>query len=296
MSMPIFPEETKTIRLAAGTLHYREVGKGDPIVFIHGLLVNSLLWRKVVPFLADEFRCIIPDLPLGGHPEPMSAEADLSLRGLADLIGEFIDALGPGKATVVANDTGGALAQITAVRHPERISRLILTNCDAFENFLPPLFRFLQTRSKIPGYIFLLTQALRVRKVRRMPKAFGRLAKHPIPDGILDRFLLPALRIPGVRRDLRKVLMRISSQETVDAAKSFHLFRRPVLLAWAHEDKVFPKQHARMLADLFPDARIVDIEDSWAFVPEDQPEKLSRAMQLFLHDTSVKTDQVRHPA
>ncbi len=290
--MHIFPETTKTIRLSAGTLHYREVGTGEPLVFIHGLLVNALLWRKVVPFLAGEFRCIIPDLPLGGHPQPLSAGADLSPKGLADLIGEFINALGPSQATVVANDTGGALAQIVVARHPERISRLILTNCDAFENFLPPLFQYLQKRAGIPGYVFLLTQALRIGRVRRLPKAFGRLSKYPLPDGILDKFLLPAIRIPGVRRDLKKVLMGISSEETMAAAQSFHLFPRPVLLAWASQDKVFPRRYAERLADLFPDARIADIEDSWAFVPEDQPENLSRVMLQFLHATADKSDRL----
>jgi pimeloyl-ACP methyl ester carboxylesterase len=57
-------------KLPQGTISYRESGEGPPIVFVHGLLVDGLLWRKVTPLLEDSFRCIVPDLPLGSHPAP----------------------------------------------------------------------------------------------------------------------------------------------------------------------------------------------------------------------------------
>ncbi len=78
--------ELKEVELAPGTIRYRERGTGEPIVFVHGLLVNGDLWRKVVPLLADRYRCITPDLPLGSHEIPMKPDANLSIPGVARLL------------------------------------------------------------------------------------------------------------------------------------------------------------------------------------------------------------------
>jgi len=145
----------KQVQLAQGMLGYREVGSGPPIVFIHGLLVNGLLWRKVVPLLAPHFRCIVPDLPLGPHTLPMPTAADLRPPALAQLIADFLEALKLEQVTLVGNDTGGALCQLTITAHPERIGRLVLTNCDAFEAFLPLLIRPFQWAGYLPGFVWL---------------------------------------------------------------------------------------------------------------------------------------------
>ncbi|MGH2406193.1 MAG: alpha/beta fold hydrolase, partial [bacterium] len=105
--------EQKEVTLPQGTIRYRERGSGEAIVFVHGLLVNGDLWRKVVPRLADEFRCITPDWPLGSHDVPLKTGVDLSPRGGAQLIADFIEALGLEGVTLVGNDTGGALCQLT---------------------------------------------------------------------------------------------------------------------------------------------------------------------------------------
>ena len=148
--------------LPQGTIHYRESGEGEPIVFLHGLLVDGRLWRKVTPLLEDRFRCIVPDLPLGSHTIPMSPDGDLSPPSLAKIVDGFLEALDLESVTLVANDTGGAIGQITAANHPERIGRLVLTNCDAFENFLPPAFRPLQWSARVPGGLTALLQGMRL--------------------------------------------------------------------------------------------------------------------------------------
>ena len=123
--------QEKQVQLPQGTIDYRERGTGEPIVFVHGALVNADLWRKVVPALAKDFHCIAPDLPLGSHTRPLPADADLSPNGAAKLIADFIESLGLDNVTLVGNDTGGALCQLVVTRHPQRIGRLVLTNCDA---------------------------------------------------------------------------------------------------------------------------------------------------------------------
>src|SRR5437870_3014982 len=156
------------LTLPQGVIRYRTDGPADgpPILLVHGLLVNSLLWRRVTPLLAAEgFRCIAPDWPLGSHSEPMAA-GDLSFSGLARLVDQFMEALSLEDVTLVGNDTGGALSQITAAEHPKRVGRIVLTNCDAYENFPPPEFKMLMMLPKVPGAMFAMYQGLRLHAVR----------------------------------------------------------------------------------------------------------------------------------
>ena len=111
----------------------------------------------------------------------MNPDADLSPPGLAQLVADFIDALGLEDVTLVGNDTGGAICQLVVTRHPERIGRLVLTPCDAYENFLPPAFRYLQRLARVPGGVTAVAQSMRIPADRRSPIAFGWLSKRRIP-------------------------------------------------------------------------------------------------------------------
>lgn len=279
--------ERKTVDVPQGTIVYRERGSGPPIVFVHGLLVNGDLWRDVVPKLAETHRCITPDLPLGSHELPMNEGADLTPPGLAKLVDDFLAALDLEDVLIVGNDTGGAISQLLVTEHPKRVGRLVLTPCDAFENFLPPLFKPLQLMARIPGAMVLVANSLRPRPAQRLPIAFGWLTKRPIPKEIAASYMGPALHNGGARRDVGKVLRGIKSSYTLEAAARLRSFDRPVLLAWATEDKVFPFEHAERLATIFPDARVVEIPDSYSFVPEDQPDRLASAVAEFLAPARV---------
>ncbi|MDE3069732.1 MAG: alpha/beta fold hydrolase [Acidobacteriota bacterium] len=270
------------IELAAGRLRYRENGQGSPILFIHGLLVNGTLWRQLAPALQERHRCIVPDWPLGSHAIPMNEAADLSPRGVAALAAELIERLGLDEVTVVANDTGGVIAQLLAVHHPERIARLVLTPCDAFESFFPPLFKPLQLASRVPGGLEAMIWPLHIRPLRRLPPAFGWLSKRPVPDEIVDGWLAPYFSSAGIRRDTRRFIRAVDARDTLAAAEGLRLFDRPVLLAWASEDRVFPMAQAHRLAACLPDATVVAIDDSYCYVPEDQPQRLADLIEGFM--------------
>lgn len=270
------------IELTAGTIRYRDTGSGPPIVFVHGLLVDGTLWRKVIPALEARFRCIAPDLPLGSHTIAMKPGADLTPPGLAAVIGELIERLDLRDVTLVANDTGGALTQILlASGETERIARVVLTPSDAFDNFFPPMFRPLQWLARVPGAVNGVIQTLRAPALRRLPLAYGWLAKRRIPNEVTAAWVRPAQSDRGVRRDTAKLLKGVDKRHTNEAAARLSSFDRPVLLAWAPEDRFFPLEDARRLAQLFPDARVEEIGDSWTFVPEDQPERLARLVEEF---------------
>ena len=216
------------ITLPQGSIHIRDTGAGPPIVFVHGLLVDGTLWRTVVARLESDFRCIAPDWPLGSHRAPMAHDADLSPRGVAHLIADTLEAMDLHDVTLVGNDTGGAICQILVTERPQRVGRLVLTDCDAFDNFLPPLFRPFQVLARIPGALTLAIQPVRLRALRRLPIAYGLVTKRPIDHAVTDAWLRPFLTQRGVRRDTAKLLRGITRADTLDAAAKLAAFERPV--------------------------------------------------------------------
>lgn len=270
------------LELSAGTLRYHDQGSGTPLVLLAGLLLPGAFWRKVVPALEQPVRAIVPDLPLGGHSIPMRPDADLSPPAIADLVAELLEALDVRDAIVVGNDTGGAIAQLLVTRHPERIGGLVLTPCDAFDNFFPPRFRYLQALPYIPGGVWQLAQGLRFRQVRALPIALGALAKYPLDPAIYSQFARPVIESRGIRHDLGKVLRGVRARHTQRAASDLPHFNRPALIAWASEDRVFPSEDAERLAEILPQGKLVSIPDSFTYIPEDQPVALARELDAFL--------------
>ncbi len=271
--------ETQVAELPQGRIRYREGGAGETLLFIHGLLVHGELWRKVVPALSERFRCVVPDLPLGAHGGAMNRNADLTPPGLARIIADFMAALDLRDVTVVANDTGGGLTQVVLANYPDRIKRVVLTNCDAYENFLPKTLWPLQALGWIPGATWLMAQSLRLRFSRW---AFLWLVcREPTDDSMRLSFAAPSRDSGRVRRDLNKVLRGINSKHTNAAAKSFGEFKRPVLLAWGDKCWFFGRRYAERLAADFPNARIEPIAGAGTFVPLDRPEELVRAITGF---------------
>jgi pimeloyl-ACP methyl ester carboxylesterase len=274
----------ESITLPQGTIRYRDEGEGPVVVFVHGALVDGRLWEPVVERLRGTARCVVPDLPLGSHQVPMSPDADLSPHGLAALIAAFLDALDLREVTLVGNDTGGALAQLVVVRHPERIGRLVLTPCDAFEDFPPKAFKSLVAAAKVPGALKACLLPLRAKAPRRLPIAYGRLTKRPVPDDVMDGWVLRALDDPGVMRDLRKALAGLDPALLLDNAARLPGFDRPVLIAWAPEDRFFKYDNARRLSMTFPDARLEEVPDSYTFVSWDQPDRVARLIGAFVRE------------
>lgn len=262
-------------RLRQGDVRYFERGSGRPIVFVHGVLTNANLWRSVVPDVAAAgFRCLAPDLPLGAHETPMHADADLSPVGNADLLADFLDALDLRDVILVANDTGGALTQILLSRRPARVDRVVLLPSDCFEYFFPPIFKALPYVARIPGATRVLSSLLRA--LHPMPFVFGWVAKRPLPKEIVESYLWPPGESAGVRRDLRKLLREVHPRHTLAAAEALRTFTRPVLLLWGKEEKLFPVRLAYRLADVLPDARVVEVADTYTFIAEDRPAEVVR--------------------
>jgi pimeloyl-ACP methyl ester carboxylesterase len=192
------------IELTAGTIEYEDTGGDGPVlVLLGGLVMDGSVWDPLVADLRRDHRCVVPTLPLGAHRKAMHPDADLSLHGFARMVAELLERLALSDVTLVQNDHAAAL--VLAGENPDRVARLVISSCEAFENYPPGLpGKNVRLTAFVPGGIFLTMQALRIRALRRLPIAFGWMAKHPLPDELLDRWFAPLQRQRAVRRDLRK--------------------------------------------------------------------------------------------
>jgi len=272
-------EQRKEIQLPQGPIRYREAGEGKPVVFVHGFLVDGRLWDGVVDSLSDRFRCIAPDWPIGAHRAAMNPDADLSPPGIARLIADFLTKLELEDVTIVGNDSGGAMSQVLVTSHPDRIGRLVLTNCDTHENFPPGMFKAMPPLAKLPGGMFLLAAPFRIEAVAR--RAFKPFAKTKIPNDLIASWMEPAKTDSKVLRDAGKVTAGMNKRYTLAAAEKLRGSRLPILLTWAPGDKYFPISYAERLAGEAGNAKLVEIPDAKTFVALDQPRRLAEEIAQF---------------
>jgi pimeloyl-ACP methyl ester carboxylesterase len=277
---PALGEPTK-IETSGGTMRAFSAGTGEPIVFAHGALVNANLWRKVVPLLARDFRCVTLDLPLGSHQLAMP-DADLSPTGLADLIAESIHVLELERPTLVGNDSGGALSQIAVARHPDLVGRLVLTSCDAYDRFPPRFFDVLLWPTRFPALSRALFAPLRIRALRETPLAFGWLMHSKLDERAGDSYVLPPLTDPAAGADFARFVRAVDGSYTRAAIERLRSYEQPVLIAWSRDDKFF-HDGERLAADI-PNARLEWIDNARTFSMEDQPERLAELIAGFVRE------------
>ena len=267
------------VTLSAGTINYEESGPtgGRPIVFIHGYTMSSSLWRPLIDRLSSRgLRCFAPTWPLGSHTEPMAKAP--TPEGVAALISEFLEALELTDVVLVGNDTGGALAQIVATTYPQRLGALVLTSCDAFEHFPPPILKPFIAAARFPATFTAAAQPLRTKLGRR--RAYGDLAHSDI-DSLVTEWLKPALSDSRVREDLRRLTASLNQRSTVTAGERLPQFDKPALIAWSADDAFFPSEDGRRLAAALPNARFELIERARTFSMIDQPDALAELIGNF---------------
>src|SRR5215831_5899977 len=243
------------VELTAGTIDYQDTGGDGPVlVLLGGVLMDGSVWDPVVADLRADHRCVVPTLPLGAHRHPMRPGADLSLRGFGQLVAELLEHLDLRDVTLVQNDHGAALA--LAGDNPERVARLVISSCEAFENYPPGL-----------------------------PGKFGWMAKRPLPDDLFDEWLVPVQTQRDIRRDLRKYASGARRQEMLEVCERLASFDRPALVVWTPEDRVQRPEHGQRFTALLADARLVEIPDSYTLIMRDQPAAFASAIREFVRDT-----------
>ncbi len=263
-----------------GTIEYRDVGVGPVIVFLHLVLAEGSHWDKMIPLLSDRFRCVVPTLPMGAHRIPAHHDADLSVAGLARTVAEILESLDLRDVTLVGNDSGGAISQVVATNHPERLGRVVLTNCDMYDDFPPKIFRYFNLLPYIPGSMWVTAHGLKMKAFWKLPFVFGWLCNEV--DGVKIRRWADALLANKlVRRDAIKVIKGFGPKITNTAAAQLRTTKLPFLVAWGVDDKAFKPALAQRFCSEVPTSKLVMIDNCKTLVCWDQPQRLAELLSEF---------------
>ncbi|MGW1186230.1 alpha/beta fold hydrolase [Streptomyces drozdowiczii] len=281
--------ETTRVETAGGRIELRRVGQGRTVLFVHGLMVNGHVWDPLIAGLRDRCHMVLPDLPLGGHRDPLAPDADCSLEAHAARVLDIARQL-PDPIALVGNDTGGAIAQIAVAREPELFERLVLLPSDAFDNCPPKLLVPMRLLLGIPGVVRVVGSGLRLGLAKRALMTL--VARSKVPTDRIDEMLgaLPSDR--GVQRDFVKLLAGLRPAVTEAVAPELHRFKGPVLVVWSRKDPLLPFGHAERLAGCFSRSAVAVAEKSRAFVSLDEPEWLTERLIEFIDGGGPSHDAV----
>ena len=277
--------ESERLETRLGPLACRSTGRGPTLVFFAGALANHDLWRDVVAALQDRYRCITIDLPLGAHPWPLSAGADRSATSLARLLPDCLELLEVEDATVVVNDTAGGLLLLSlATGHPglRRVGRLVLTNCESYDQFPPDALKKAATLSRALPRLARVLVRLQARSPAARRRGIASVTTRGLDPERTESFFGPVRRDRRVADDLVAATAGFRPQLLIDAAQAIPRFDRPVLLIWGESCGFFPVAHARRLASDFPRATLVCVPGAKTWVPIDDPAAVSGAIAQFV--------------
>jgi pimeloyl-ACP methyl ester carboxylesterase len=274
MDITTFTANRKTLTAPDGDIAYTEFGDGPAALFVHGLATSGALWRNVIEQLAPVSRCIAIDLPAHGGSQ---ARKDASVSGMADAVAELCDGLGLGQVDLIGNDTGGAVSQIFAARHPERLRTLALTNCDTEGNFPPESF-VPTVQLAQQGQLAPLLTVLAANPATAPQSPLGVGYEHPelVPADVWPAYLEPLGGDMERARQFERVIAAIDPDQMKGVNDRLRGLRVPTLLIWGTADEFFTVSEAHQLRDLIPGAReVAEVPGGKLFFPEEHPDELA---------------------
>jgi pimeloyl-ACP methyl ester carboxylesterase len=273
----------KTVETPSGRISYVDTGAGPVALFVHGILMNSHLWRHQLIALSDIRRCIAVDILAHGDTE-ISPEQDVSVTANARMLGEFVDALGIDKVDLVGNDSGGGISQIFAATNPDKIRSLTLTDCDTHDNWWPDAFMDFVNMAKAGGLPDTLQALTGDKSIYRSAQALGPCYTDPdsISDADIDIYLQPFLRSPQRTKDLQRFVELSDNPQTLKIEDQLRQLKAPALLVWGTDDVYFPVKWAYWLAGILPNARNpIELEGARLFFMEESPARFNEALRSF---------------
>jgi pimeloyl-ACP methyl ester carboxylesterase len=273
-----------------GSISYVERGSGPAALFVHGVLLNGYLWRHQLEQLGDLRRCIAVDLMGHGNTE-VSAAQEVSVTANAHMLAAFLDALKIDQVDLVGNDSGGGICQIFAALYPQRVRSLVLTDCDAQDNWPPEAFKPFVAMVAAGGLPATLAAMLADKSIFRSPQALGPCYEQPdgVSDDAIETYLRPHLRSPQRTHDLERFVNAFDCCHTVAIEKALRRVQAPTLIAWGTDDIYFDLKWSHWLAQAIPGAkRRIEFDSARLFFPEERPNEFNQ--ELRTHWVSTKMD------
>ena len=281
MDGSLSPAARDIVRTRSGRIAYTEQGTGPVALFVHGVLLNGHLWRHQLAHLSDIRRCIAPDLLAHGGTE-IEPDQDVSVTANAEMIAQFLDALGIEQVDLVGNDSGGGIAQIFAATYPQRVRSLALTDCDAQDNWPPEAFKPFLEMAAAGGLRGALDAMLADKDFYRSQQALGPAYEHPerLSDDDIERYLRPLVATEQRTRDFQRFLAAFDSRHTTAVEAGLKTLAVPTLIAWGTDDIYFDVSWSRWLADTIPGTRKrVEFEGARLFFPEERWDAFNRELR-----------------
>jgi pimeloyl-ACP methyl ester carboxylesterase len=294
MDLTEFDRHRKTVETASGAVGYAEMGDGpDVALFVHGVATNAALWRNAIGDLASERRCVAIDLPLHGRT-PARPGQDLSLGAMAGVLCEFLDALWIEEVDLVANDTGGAVAQVFAAKNPDRLRSLVLTNCDTRDNIPPEAFKpFVEMAGRGELAPLAVELAADIAAARATAFGMGYESLDLPPDDVVISFLGPVSATLEKGREFERMLVSLEPSDLADADAGLRSLQVPTLLVWGTADAFFEPKWAQWLAETIPGVTgIVEIEGGKLFFPDERAPEFVDAVREFWGSTRRAPDSL----
>jgi pimeloyl-ACP methyl ester carboxylesterase len=267
--------EAQWVDVPMGRIRVRSAGTGPALMFTHGLLVDGRIWDQVARAVADKgFTVLLPDLPLGAHTVPVKDRSILTTKAVAECLFAIADRLGIDRFSVLGFDTGGAISQVAAASRPERIERLALMSCDAFEHYPPMLIKPFKWAALWAPAMSLVLKTLSDNKYQHVPLPLGLVAKHKIDQSLVSAWSEPSSTNADIRADLVAFIKQMSSVDTLAAAEKLRHFAGPSMVMWSRQEKVFPRKDAQRLTELLPGCQLRWIDDAYTFASLDNPTRM----------------------
>ncbi len=275
--------ETQWLDLPVGRLRVRTRGTGPALIFTHGVVVDGRIWDRVATDVSDRgFRVILPDLPLGAHTEPVKDRSTLTTASVAKSLFDIADALRIDKFSIIGFDTGGAVSQVAVASQPQRVERLALMSCDAFEHYPPLLIKPIKWAAFWSPAMTLVLKTLSHPRYQKTPLPLALVAKHKIDPALINAWSTPCTTNPEIRADFVSFVKQMSSVDTLAAAEKLKTFPGPSMVLWSRKDRVFPRRDAQRLADLLPNCQLRWIDDAFTFASLDNPKRVTELVLEFM--------------
>lgn len=254
---------------------YQEMGEGRPVILIHGIPTNKLMWRDVMPSLAAQHRVIAPDMLNYGESD-MPLDADVSINAQCRIIIKLMDALGIPSADIVSHDIGGGVGQLIAINHPERVRRQVLIDSVCFDSWPIPEFNSLLE----PGVEEAMSVETFVGIMRDfMPKGVHNPAV--MTEELNEIYLKPWNSVKGKAAFFRN-MRRLNKEYTQAIADDLKNVEHDTLVLWGDKDNFQKPEYAPMLAEAIPGAKLVWVKDAGHWVIDERPDEVSRLIGEFL--------------